>query len=98
MVRRQQAADRSVRPVMRSPGRPCPGRHVEREFWRRIAEGLTSEDAAAACGVSGPVGTRWFRQGGGMPLISLAEPSGRYLTFAGRGGDRDLEGAEPWGA
>jgi IS30 family transposase len=35
-------------------------------------------------GVSGPVGTRWFRHGGGMSPISLAEPSGRYLSFAER--------------
>jgi len=35
-------------------------------------------------GVSGPVGSRWFRHGGGMPPISLAGPSGRYLSFAER--------------
>ena len=60
------------------------GLEVEREFWRLIATGATSEDAAAAVGVSGPVGSRWFRHGGGMPPISLAEPSGRYLSFAER--------------
>jgi len=27
---------------------------------------------------------RWVRQGGGMPMISLAEPSGRFLSFAER--------------
>ncbi|WP_444543575.1 IS30 family transposase [Micromonospora okii] len=53
-------------------------------FWARIAEGLTSEDAAVACGVSGPVGSRWFRERGGMPSISLAPPSGRYLSFVER--------------
>ena len=82
--RRQQAADRAIRPVLRSPGRPPPRLEVERAFWRLIAEGLTSEDAAASVGVSGPVGTRWFRHGGGMPPISLAEPPGRYLSFAER--------------
>ena len=82
--RRQKRADRAIRPALRSPGRPLPRREVEREFWRRIAGGLTSEDAAAAVGVSGPVGTRWFRHGGGMSPISLAEPSGRYLSFAER--------------
>jgi transposase, IS30 family len=35
-------------------------------------------------GVSGPVGSRWFRHGGGMSPISLVEPSGRYLSFAER--------------
>ncbi|HET9657224.1 MAG TPA: IS30 family transposase [Kineosporiaceae bacterium] len=69
---------------MRSPGRPAPRLEVERKFWRLIATGMTSEDAAAGVGVSGPVGSRWFRHGGGMPPISLAEPSGRYLSFAER--------------
>ncbi|MDT0351111.1 IS30 family transposase [Pseudonocardia charpentierae] len=72
------------RPAMRSPGRPPIRRDVERAFWRKIAEGLTSEDAAVACGVSGPVGSRWFRDRGGMPLIDLAPLSGRYLSFAER--------------
>jgi IS30 family transposase len=34
--------------------------------------------------VSVPVGTRWFRHAGGMPLISMADPSGRYLSFEER--------------
>jgi IS30 family transposase len=57
---------------------------VQREFWKRIADGMQSEEAADACGVSQPVGTRWFRDGGGMPPISLTEPSGRYLSFVER--------------
>jgi IS30 family transposase len=69
---------------MRSPGRPPIRRDVERAFWRKIADGLTSEDAAVACGVSGPVGSRWFRERGGMPLIELGRPTGRYLSFAER--------------
>lgn len=84
MGRRQQASDRAVRPAMRSPGRPYPPRHVEQEFWRRIAERMGSEDAAIAVGVSAPVGSRWFRHGGGMPAITLAAPSGRYLSFVER--------------
>lgn len=72
------------RPAMRSPGRPPFRRDVGRVFWRKIADGLSSEDAAVACGVSGPVGSRWFRDRGGMPLIDLAPPSGRYLSFAER--------------
>ena len=84
VVRRQQLADRALRPAMRSPGRPMPARHVEREFWRLIARGDSSEDAAIAVGVSVPVGIRWFRHAGGMPPLSLAEPSGRYLSFAER--------------
>ena len=70
---------------MRSPGRPTVnGREVQRRFWIRIAEGFSSEDAAVACGVSMPVGSRWFREGGGMPPMSLAPASGRYLSFAER--------------
>jgi transposase len=72
------------RAVMRSPGRPPVRRDLERAFWARIAEGLTSDDAATACGVSGPVGTRWFRQAGGMPPIELTPVSGRYLSFTER--------------
>ena len=32
--------------------------------------------------MSWPVGVRWFRHAGGMPPISLAEPTGPYLSFA----------------
>src|SRR5437868_15379951 len=84
MGRRQQQADRALRPSMRSPGRRMPARHVERAFWRLIAQGKSSEDASLAVGVSTPVGARWFRHAGGMPPLSLAEPTGRYLSFAER--------------
>src|SRR5215213_63049 len=84
MARRQQQADRALRPAMRSPGRPIPARHVERAFWRLIAQGKRSEDAAHEVGVSAPVGTRWFRHAGGMPPLSLSEPTGRYLSFCER--------------
>ncbi|MGW6485444.1 IS30 family transposase [Streptomyces sp. NPDC055059] len=73
-----------MRPPMRSPGRPEPSRAVQRHFWRRIASGVTTAEAAVAVGVSWPVGTRWFRHAGGMPPISLDEPTGRYLSFAER--------------
>ncbi len=82
--RRQRDADRAVRPGMRSPGRPPPSQGTERSFWRLIAGGVSSEVAAVAVGVSAPVGSRWFRHGGGMPPISLAEPTGRYLSFSER--------------
>jgi len=84
MARRQQQADRALRTAMRSPGRPMPARHVEREFWRLIAKGKSTEDAALEVGVSTPVASRWFRHAGGMPPLSLAEPTGRYLSFAER--------------
>lgn len=44
-ARRQWAADRALRPSMRSPGRPEPSRAVQRDFWRRIASGVTTAEA-----------------------------------------------------
>ena len=82
--RRQWAADRALRPAMRSPGRPEPSRAVQRAFWRLIVQGLTSEAAGAEVGVSMPVASRWFRHAGGMPPMSLCEPAGRYLCFEER--------------
>src|ERR1700689_2113953 len=83
-ARRQWAADRALRPPMRSPGRPEPSRAVQRGFWRLSAGGMTTVGAAESVGVSWPVGARWFRHGGGMPPLSLDEPTGRYLSFAER--------------
>ena len=76
---------RTGRAPMRSPGRPQVNqRQTKQAFWKCIAAGLSSEDAAQACGVSQPVGTRWFREAGGMPPITLEPPSGRFLSFAER--------------
>lgn len=72
------------RSPMKSPGAPAHRREIEREFWRVIATGVTSEQAAATVGVSQAVGSRWFRHGGGMPSIDLAPLSGRYLSFSER--------------
>ncbi|MGH2714372.1 MAG: helix-turn-helix domain-containing protein, partial [Thermoleophilaceae bacterium] len=70
---------------MRSPGRPTAGRLEHRQrFWVAVARGLSSEEAAAEAGVSAAVGVRWFREGGGMPSVTLAAPSGRFLSFAER--------------
>jgi IS30 family transposase len=60
-------------------------RREDRErFWAAIAGGLSSERAAVAADVSPAVGVRWFREGGGMPSISRAPLSGRYLSFRER--------------
>jgi IS30 family transposase len=76
---------RGVRPVVGSVGRPGVSlREERRHFWKDVARGQTSEDAAVAAGVSQAVGTRWFRQGGGMPNVSLTQPSARYLSFTER--------------
>lgn len=69
---------------MRSPGRPEPSRTVQRQFWRLIATGITTAEAALKVGVSVPVGSRWFRHAGGMPPLCLSEPTGRFLTFEER--------------
>ena len=83
--RKRRRSDRAGRPAMRSPGRPpVAGREEQQRFWKAIARGLSSEDAAVSCGVSPPVGGRWFREGGGMPPISVARRSARSLSFAER--------------
>jgi IS30 family transposase len=72
------------RSPMKSPGAPSLRREVERAFWREIAKGRTSEEAALAVGASQAAGSRWFGQGGGMPSIDPAPVAGRYLSFAER--------------
>src|SRR5436309_14867391 len=82
---KRQEAIRAMRGQMWSPGRPSVARREDRvRFWEAIALGAPSEDAASAAGVSQAVGSRWFRQAGGMPPISLAPVSERYLSFAAR--------------
>src|SRR4051812_41178017 len=60
----------------------------KQQFWALLATGLSSEDAAIGAGVSPPVGSRWFREAGGMPsstFVPSSKPrSGRYLTFTER--------------
>src|SRR5487761_223041 len=77
---------RAIRAIRRgqiwSPGRPSVARREhEIRFWEAIARGETSEAAAIGAGLSQAVGTRWFRQAGGMPPISFTPLSGRYLSF-----------------
>jgi transposase, IS30 family len=45
---------------------------------------LSSEVAAVTTGISAPVGTKWFRDNGGMPPSCLVPLTGRYLSFAER--------------
>lgn len=73
------------RPPMRSPGRAKRWTvEHKRRFWMQIAAGASSEDAAVAVGMAPAVGSRWFREAGGMPDVEFNEPSGRYLSFAER--------------
>jgi hypothetical protein len=84
MIRRQQAADRAIRPKLRSPGHPKYQRHVESAFWDQIAKALLAEEAAASIGVAPAVVTRWYGHGGGMRPFDPTPPSGRYLSFRER--------------
>jgi IS30 family transposase len=84
-VGRRQREIRARRGQMWSPGRPSIARREDRvRFWEAIARGLSSEEAAVEAGVSPAVGARWFRQAGGMPPITLAPVSDRYLSFCER--------------
>jgi IS30 family transposase len=80
------AAAATGRSAMRSPGRPPVARREHRQvFWAAIARGVASDEAGSAAGVSPAVGSRWFRERGGMPPTSIMAPhSGRYLSFAER--------------
>src|SRR3954454_21311577 len=86
---RRRRSDRAGRGILHSPGRPGVARREDRRrFWAAIAAGLASEEAAGHAGVSPAVGTRWFREAGGMPPAAFAPSSkplsGRYLSFAER--------------
>src|SRR6516165_2596757 len=82
---KRRRSDLAGRPPVRSLGRPAAGRREHRvRFWAAIARGLTSEGAGVEAGVSPAVGVRWFREGGGMPTVTQAPLSGRYLSFAER--------------
>src|SRR5260370_29062414 len=85
----RRRSDRALREKLRAPGGWGMGRGEDRlRFWALIAAGLSSEDGAIGAGVSPPVGTRWFREAGGMPPSTFAPSSkplsGRYLAFAER--------------
>src|SRR5215469_158096 len=82
---KRRQSDRALRARMQSPGRPPVARREDRRrFWAAIAKGLTTQDAGAAAGISSAVAARWFRQSGGMPSVSRAPLSGRYLSFVER--------------
>lgn len=89
MGAQRRRSDHALRAKTCSPGRPGVARREDRRrFWALIAAGESSWDAAGGVGVSQAVGSRWFREAGGMPPSTLARsakvPSGRHLTFANR--------------
>jgi len=67
--------------ALKSPGAPSHRREIQKLFWLEIAKGLTSQAAVVAVGAGPVLGSRWFRQSGGMPAIDLTPISGRYLSF-----------------
>jgi transposase, IS30 family len=69
---------------MAVPGRPRVPRELERKFWRAVRGGLRVAEAARVAGVSLGMAKRWVAEGGGMPGVSLADPSGRFLSLAER--------------
>ncbi|TCK32871.1 IS30 family transposase [Paraburkholderia sp. BL8N3] len=78
-------SEQTGRPIMRSPGRPGVDQlETKRAFWNCVAQGMESEAAARACGVSQPLGPRWFRDAGGMPPIELTPGTAPYLSFSER--------------
>ncbi len=84
-IGKKQAAARSYRGQMASPGRPTVAWRADRvKFWAAIAKGVKTEDAVVAAGVSSAVGFRWFRHAGGVNPRLPETVSGRYLSFAER--------------
>jgi IS30 family transposase len=73
--------------------RPAWPREKHKVFWRHVAAGLSTENAALAAGVSRPVAYRWFAASGGVMLPrAVREPvpasskaaHGRRLTLEDR--------------
>lgn len=84
-MRERQREVRLYRGQIPSPGRPTVAWRQDRvAFWAEIAKGNKTDDAAAAAGVSSPVGYRWFRHAGGVNPCLPPTVSGRYLSFEER--------------
>ena len=64
--------------------RPRVSRERRKLFWRAVAAGMSTEDAAASVGVGSTIARRWFRQCGGMSPMRLAAVQGRYLSIGER--------------
>lgn len=89
-VGERQRAIRAVRGQVWSPGRPSVARWEDgQRLWRAIARGASSEGAAVEAGVSQAVGSRWFRDGGGMPPILVGPALGALPLVCRAGRDRD---------
>jgi IS30 family transposase len=58
-------------------------RSCQRDFWRLVRRGVPWRQAAAPVGMSLKTAQWWFGKAGGMPPLSLAEPS-RELSLSDR--------------
>src|SRR5438034_1076844 len=84
-MRERQRQVQLYRGQIPSPGRPTVAWREDRvRFWAAIARGARSEDAARGIGVSPAVGSRWFRNAGGVAPNLPPAVSGRYLSYAER--------------
>ena len=94
-----RASDRAGRPAMRSPGRPPVARREHRRrFWAAIARGASQRGRRGRGGVSPAVGVRWFREGGGMPTLTLDAAVGAVPVVRRARGDRAAARRGLWGA
>ena len=87
MTNRKRASERSTRGKLHSLRRLRAAlRSQQVMFWQLIKQGISSEEAGMQAGASAPVGSRWFREAGGMPPSKFANASqplsDRYLCFA----------------
>jgi transposase-like protein len=84
-MRERQRQVQLYRGQIPSPGRPTVAWREDRvRFWAAVGRGASSEDAAREIGVPPAVGSRWFRQAGGVAPNLPPAVSGRYLSFAER--------------
>jgi transposase, IS30 family len=63
--------------------RPRLSRSCQRQFWRLVRSGVPWRQAGAPVGMSLTTAKCWFGKSGGMPPLSLAEPS-RELSLLDR--------------
>lgn len=61
-----------------------PGVEVRRAFWQLVRSGLSPARASEALGRSRSLGSRLMREAGGVNLVPIADPVGRYLSLAER--------------
>src|SRR6478735_4270509 len=69
---------------MRRGFKPGVRFELRRRFWQAVRSGLGVSEAAAVAGVSRTWAKEVFAEAGGVNPVPVAEPLGRYLSFAER--------------